>query len=76
MLLEHTEIVNGEVEGDDREVSKIQCRNNEILAATILYLQELVGIDCKVLPSVISALCLLLLSHATRNTGTVSLDGN
>ncbi|KAF5201938.1 Nucleolar pre-ribosomal-associated protein [Thalictrum thalictroides] len=74
MLLEHTKKVNREVEGDDREVSEIQCRNNEGLAATILYLQQLLGINCKVLPSVVSALCLLLLPHSVRNTGTVSLD--
>ncbi|PIA27458.1 hypothetical protein AQUCO_07700016v1 [Aquilegia coerulea] len=76
MLLELREKMNGEVEGNDREASGIQCRNNEVLAATILYLQQLLGINCKVLPSVISALCLLLLSHATRNTGTVSFDGD
>ncbi|KAL3736326.1 hypothetical protein ACJRO7_025308 [Eucalyptus globulus] len=30
------------------------------LAAAILYLQQLLGMDCRVLPSVVSALCLLL----------------
>ncbi|XP_056167551.1 uncharacterized protein LOC130134424 isoform X1 [Syzygium oleosum] len=32
----------------------------KVLAAAILYLQQLLGTDCRVLPSVVSALCLLL----------------
>jgi nucleolar pre-ribosomal-associated protein 1 len=31
----------------------------DLLASTIFYLQQLLGINCRVLPSVISALCLL-----------------
>ncbi|GAV68651.1 Npa1 domain-containing protein [Cephalotus follicularis] len=51
--------------------SKSHCE--KILAATILYLQQHLGMRCKVLPSVVSALCLLLLSDDT-NFGDFMLD--
>ncbi|XP_048131271.1 uncharacterized protein LOC115756006 isoform X2 [Rhodamnia argentea] len=47
-----------------KETSRGRSRNTsgtgKALAAVILYLQQLLGMDCRVLPSVVSALCLLL----------------
>ncbi|XP_048129486.1 uncharacterized protein LOC125313697 [Rhodamnia argentea] len=47
-----------------KETSRGRSRNasgaGKALAAAILYLQQLLGTDCRVLPSVVSALCLLL----------------
>ncbi|XP_057980376.1 uncharacterized protein LOC131166095 isoform X2 [Malania oleifera] len=41
----------------------------EILAPAIFYLQQLLGMKCRVLPSVVAALCLLLLSGASCFSG-------
>lgn len=49
-------------EESDRENGKeFACQ--EILAASIFYLQQLLGTSFKLLPSVVSALCLLLLKN-------------
>lgn len=45
----------------------------EILAASIFYLQQLLGVNRRLLPSVVSALCLLLLSGSS-STGILSYD--
>ncbi|XP_058070405.1 uncharacterized protein LOC131219338 isoform X2 [Magnolia sinica] len=42
---------------------------DEVVAATLLYLQQLIGTNCRVLASVVSALCLLLHSDAANSTG-------
>ncbi|KAL6012007.1 hypothetical protein ACLOJK_002478 [Asimina triloba] len=42
--------------------------NCEVVAATLLYLQQLTGTNSEVLPSVVAALCLLLCSNAKRST--------
>ncbi|GMP22619.1 hypothetical protein CsSME_00000555 [Camellia sinensis var. sinensis] len=54
------------------EHSKKGCGENqtgfgceEMLAASIFYLQQLLGMDCRLLPSVVSALCLLLFSDVS-----------
>ncbi|KAI4306089.1 hypothetical protein L6164_029398 [Bauhinia variegata] len=52
-LLEHVQNSSGQ-----RNKSKIG--GEELLATMILYLQQLLGINCNVLPSVVSALCILL----------------
>ncbi|XP_010278715.1 PREDICTED: uncharacterized protein LOC104612823 [Nelumbo nucifera] len=44
--------------------------NKKALVATILYLQQLLGLNGEVLPSVVSAICLLLLSNASNSTGS------
>ncbi|XP_043690978.1 uncharacterized protein LOC122641755 isoform X2 [Telopea speciosissima] len=62
-LLDHIKKGNGE----SRESSY---GNDKALAAMILYLLQLLGSNCRVLPSVISALCLLLLSDASTSTET------
>ncbi len=41
----------------DESIKRFDCE--DLLAAVIFYLQQLHGINCRVLPSVISALCLL-----------------
>lgn len=46
-----------ENERDERVKNRFGCE--DLLAAVIFYLQQLNGIHCQVLPSVISALCLL-----------------
>ncbi|XP_059628326.1 uncharacterized protein LOC132271080 [Cornus florida] len=48
----------------------------ETLATTIFYLQQLLGINCSLLPSVVSALCLLLFSDASYVAGTEFLIGH
>lgn len=73
-LLEHIRKLNSEVEFYDGEVPENEFCNNEALAATVVYLQQLLGMDHKVLPSVISAVCLLLLSKVSRNAGKGSAD--
>lgn len=47
--------------------SRFDCK--EILAAAIFYLQQLLGLCCGGLPSVISALSLLLLSDVSEYAG-------
>lgn len=44
-----------------------------ILATQIFYLQQLLGVNCTVLPSVVSALCLLLLPDASKIAGLNSM---
>ncbi|KAF6168052.1 hypothetical protein GIB67_011437 [Kingdonia uniflora] len=61
--------------GKDNDCSGGHFRNDHVLATTILYLQQLLGLDCRFLPSVISALCLLLLYDASNNPGGDSLVG-
>lgn len=39
---------------------KSESRSEEMLASSLYYLQQLTGIHCRCLPSVVSALCLLL----------------
>ncbi|XP_057475147.1 uncharacterized protein LOC130763274 [Actinidia eriantha] len=53
-LLEH----NKDERGENQPGSGCE----EILASSIFYLQQVLGMDCKLLPSVVSALCLLLFS--------------
>lgn len=48
----------------------------EILAASIFYLQQLLGLNSRVLPSVVSALCLLLLSDASNSAGSEFMLGH
>ncbi|KAJ4980838.1 hypothetical protein NE237_031675 [Protea cynaroides] len=67
-LLDHIKKGNG----DYRESSY---GNDKALAAMILYLQQLLGLNCRVLPSVILALCLLLLSDAPTSTGHFTCHG-
>ncbi|XP_042478161.1 uncharacterized protein LOC122059441 isoform X2 [Macadamia integrifolia] len=62
-LLDHIKKGNGESRASSYD-------NDKALAAMILYLQQLLGSKCSVLPSVISALCLLLLSDASTSTET------
>ncbi|KAJ4982168.1 hypothetical protein NE237_033005 [Protea cynaroides] len=68
-LLDHIKKGNG----NSREGSY---GNDKALAVTILHLQQLLGLNCRVLPSVISALCLLLLSDASISTEIGLLAGN
>ena len=44
--------------------------SNEALAILVLYLQQLLGRSCSFLPSVILALCLLLLGNSSNTPGT------
>ncbi|CAI0379864.1 unnamed protein product [Linum tenue] len=48
--------------------------SREMLAASILYLQQLLCMDCSATPSTISALCLLLFSGTSQISDTVSAD--
>uniref|UniRef100_A0A5B6YI04 Nucleolar pre-ribosomal-associated protein 1 N-terminal domain-containing protein n=1 Tax=Davidia involucrata TaxID=16924 RepID=A0A5B6YI04_DAVIN len=48
----------------------------EILATAIFYLQQLLGMNCSVVPSVVSALCLLLFSDASHLAGSEFLLGH
>ncbi|XP_020269128.1 uncharacterized protein LOC109844484 [Asparagus officinalis] len=64
------------------EISKKECgggeeysSSDEALAVILLYLQQILGRSCSFLPSVILALCLLLLGHSTSTSGNVTLDG-
>lgn len=50
-------------EESDGENSKEFAACQEILAASIFYLQQLLGTSFKLLPSVVSALCLVLLQN-------------
>ncbi|KAL5730801.1 diphosphoinositol-polyphosphate diphosphatase [Ranunculus cassubicifolius] len=68
LFLENTKSVN------DRETLDVECCDNDALAGIVLYLQQLLGMNCKVLPSVVCALCLLLLPHGSSNTGVLALD--
>lgn len=52
-LLEHVKIISG-------QRNEIKTGGEELLASTIFYLHLLLGINYEVLPSVVSALCLLL----------------
>lgn len=61
-LLEH-------VKKGCREKDRNSFHCEEILAAAIFYLQQLLGLISKVLPSVVSALCLLLLSDPSHSAG-------
>lgn len=61
-LLEHVKKGSGE-----NGRNAFHCE--EILAASIFYLQQLLGLNSRVLPSVVSALCLLLLSDASNSAG-------
>ncbi|XP_022717540.1 uncharacterized protein LOC111276058 isoform X2 [Durio zibethinus] len=53
----------------DKEGSKSSFHFEEMLAAQVFYLQQSLGINCSALPSVISALCLLLLSDDSNFAG-------
>ncbi|KAK5833528.1 uncharacterized protein LOC108453030 isoform X2 [Gossypium arboreum] len=48
----------------DKEGNKSSFDLEEMLAAQIFYLQQSLGINCSALPSVVSALCLLLCDHS------------
>ncbi|RVW99703.1 hypothetical protein CK203_021465 [Vitis vinifera] len=65
-LLEHVKKGSGE-----NGRNAFHCE--EILAASIFYLQQLLGLNSRVLPSVVSALCLLLLSDASNSAVKLSL---
>ncbi|OVA06085.1 hypothetical protein BVC80_91g1 [Macleaya cordata] len=72
LLLENLNKEQSDSEGQEDDWS-----NDVALAATILHLQQLLGMNCKVLQSVVSALCLLLLSDNSYNSGgAVSLIGD
>ncbi|KAJ8763357.1 hypothetical protein K2173_002240 [Erythroxylum novogranatense] len=49
-----------------RESSESRSHGEGILACTILYIQQLLGMDHPVVPSAVSALCLLLFSDASK----------
>ncbi|GMI77626.1 EMBRYO DEFECTIVE 2788 [Hibiscus trionum] len=55
---------------DDKEGNECSSDLEEMLAAQVFYLQQSLGINCSVLPSVVSALCLLLLSDDSKFTGS------
>lgn len=48
----------------DKEGNKSSFDLEEMLAAQIFYLQQSLGINCSALPSVVSALCLVLCDHS------------
>lgn len=68
-LLEHVKKGSGE-----NGRNAFHCE--EILAASIFYLQQLLGLNSRVLPSVVSALCLLLLSDASNSAGSEFMLGH
>ncbi|KAE8719932.1 DEAD-box ATP-dependent RNA helicase 32 [Hibiscus syriacus] len=55
---------------EDKEGNKRSRDLEEMLAAQMIYLQQSLGINCSVLPSVVSALSLLLLSDDSKSTGS------
>lgn len=59
------EEISNECEGGEEYSS-----SDEALAVILLYLQQILGRSCSFLPSVILALCLLLLGHSTSTSGT------
>ncbi|KAF9589226.1 hypothetical protein IFM89_020664 [Coptis chinensis] len=76
-LLELVKQVNGEGEHVNETKSETECNTNKALAATILYLQQNLGMNCKaLLPSVICALCMLCFSNTYGISGSVSLDSD
>ncbi|KAK4258228.1 hypothetical protein QN277_007700 [Acacia crassicarpa] len=64
-LLRHTENISG-------QRNEIRSAGEELLASTIFYLQLLV-VNCEVLPSVVSALCLLLFNASNSAVGKTEL---
>ncbi|KAF7831373.1 Nucleolar pre-ribosomal-associated protein 1 [Senna tora] len=65
-LLEHVENMSG-------QRNEITTGCEELLASTIFYLQLLPGINYEVLPSVVSALCLLLFDASNSAVGKTDL---
>ncbi|KAI9084395.1 hypothetical protein K1719_033585 [Acacia pycnantha] len=65
-LLRHTENISG-------QRNEIRSAGEELLASTIFYLQLLLGVNCEVLPSVVSALCLLLFNASNSQVGKTEL---
>ncbi|KAK8618415.1 hypothetical protein V6N13_132407 [Hibiscus sabdariffa] len=55
---------------DNKEGNKCNSDLNEMLAAQVFHLQQSLDINCSVLPSAVSALCLLLLSDDSKFTGS------
>ncbi|XVF18198.1 hypothetical protein REPUB_Repub11eG0001000 [Reevesia pubescens] len=53
----------------DKEGNKSSFDFDEMLAAQVFFLQQSLGINCSALPSVVSALCLLLLSDDSKFAG-------
>ncbi|XVF79543.1 hypothetical protein PTKIN_Ptkin14bG0231500 [Pterospermum kingtungense] len=53
----------------DKEGIKSSCHFEEMLAAQVFYLQQSLAVNCGALPSVVSALCLLLLSDDSKFSG-------
>ncbi|KAK8989349.1 hypothetical protein V6N11_063781 [Hibiscus sabdariffa] len=55
---------------DNKEGNKCNSDLDEMLAAQVFHLQQSLDINCSVLPSAVSALCLLLLSDDSKFTGS------
>lgn len=67
-LIEHRESIGGD--------SKLLSGSGKILAATIFHLQQLVGMKCQLLPSVVAALSVLLLRDGSYATEGMSNSHN
>ncbi|XWS10328.1 hypothetical protein CRYUN_Cryun39dG0066900 [Craigia yunnanensis] len=59
----------------DKEGKKSSFDFEEMLAAQVFYLQQSLGINCSALPSVVSALCLLLFSDDSKFAGLENMLG-
>jgi len=52
--------------------TELMSGSKEVLAVTIYHLQQLLGVKCRVLPSVVAALSILLLSDGSYSAGMVT----